>query len=73
MINNKIFVIILFYASIFSSDFNTETQNILESLHQNDLWNLEKITEDSLYIYSKRIEGMDLLAFRVDKKVIALA
>ena len=70
MINNKIFVIILFYASIFSSDFNTETQNILESLHQNDLWILEKITEDSLYIYSKRIEGMDLLAFRADKKVI---
>jgi hypothetical protein len=42
---------------------------ILNALYQDQSWELQKITEDSLFIYKKDILDIDLAAFRVNKKV----
>ena len=55
--------------SFCSADIKSESQEILDALYQDQSWELQKITEDSLYIYKKDILEMDLAAFRVNKKV----
>ena len=55
--------------SFCSADIKLESQEILDALYQDQSWELQKITEDSLYIYKKDILEMDLAAFRVNKKV----
>ena len=51
------------------ADIKSESKEILNDLYQDQSWELQKITEDSLYIYKKDILEMDLAAFRVNKKV----
>ena len=55
--------------SFCSANIKSESQEILDALYQDQSWELQKITEDSLYIYKKDILEMDLAAFRVNKKV----
>ena len=55
--------------SFCSADIKSESKEILDALYQDQSWELQKITEDSLYIYKKDILGMNLAAFRVNKKV----
>ena len=56
--------------SFCSADIKSESQEILDALYQDQSWELQKITEDSLFIYKKNILDMDLAAFRVNKKVL---
>ena len=41
--------------SFCSADIKLESQEILDALYQDQSWELQKITEDSLYIYKKDI------------------
>ena len=63
------FRLILILFSFSFADTKSESQEILDALYQDQSWELQKITEDSLYIYKKDILEMDLAAFRVNKKV----
>ena len=63
------FRLILILFSFSFADTKSESEYILDALYEDDFWELQKITEDSLYIYKKDILEMDLAAFRVNKKV----
>ena len=63
------FRLFLILFSFSFADAKSESEYILDALYEDDFWELQKITEDSLYIYKKDILEMDLAAFRVNKKV----
>ncbi len=65
----KTLIVILTLSTFILAETHHETRLILDVLHQDDYWELQEITEDSLYIYKKDIKNMDLAAFRVNKKV----
>ena len=46
-----------------------QSKILIDELYQDKLWVLEKSTDDSLKIYSKKINGINLMAFRVNKTV----
>ena len=62
-----VFAILIFLCLIRANE--KQSKILIDELYQDKLWVLEKSTDDSLKIYSKRINGINLMAFRVNKTV----
>ena len=55
------FRLILILFSFSFADTKSESEYILDALYEDDFWELQKITEDSLYIYKKDILEINLV------------
>ena len=60
----KLFFNILFFSTLIISDDNLL---LLKSLENNEDWSLIDIRKDSIRVYEKRVDGMDLSALKVEK------
>ena len=52
----------------YGSDLD-DKKNILSLLYNNNNWELEEITDDAISIYSKQIDGIDILGLMVNQTV----
>tara|TARA_B100001778_G_scaffold331327_1_gene335534 strand:+ start:25 stop:693 length:669 start_codon:yes stop_codon:yes gene_type:complete len=60
----KLFFNILFFSTLIISNDNLV---LLQSLENNEDWSLIDMRKDSIRVYEKKVEGMDLSALKVEK------
>ena len=60
----KLFFNILFFSTLIISNDNFV---LLQSLENNEDWSLIDMRKDSIRVYEKKVEGMDLSALKVEK------
>ena len=54
---------------LLSSGINNESKKLLSPLNNDEDWELVKITDDEILLYSKSIHNMELLAMMVNKTI----